>query len=231
VAGVQVDTGTDARGIVPDYVTYCSFLGVLLAWQIVPGSDALFVVGRGLAHGRRSAFWVVLGMTAGAGILQLPLLIAGVASILAASPFAFELLRWGGVLSLIWLGGRLLLRKVRHDCVAAPSTAAPPSKWQAMREGILVNLINPNPLVFMVAFLPQFVDPHRGSVALQLLILGITQKTTGLAILGAMALSAGTVRYWLARHPRLLVLQERFAGLVILVLAVRLLFEGRPARP
>jgi threonine/homoserine/homoserine lactone efflux protein len=79
-----------------------------------------------------------------------------------------------------------------------------------MREGLIANLTNPNPLIFMLAFLPQFVDPERGPVAAQLLVLGATQKATGFAILGATALAAGAVGGWLARRPGWIAWQESF---------------------
>jgi hypothetical protein len=71
----------------------------------------------------------------------------------------------------------------------------------AIREGLVANLANPSPPSFMLAFLPQFVDPSRGSVIAQLLVLGATQKVTGFAVLGATALASGAVGGWLARRP------------------------------
>ena len=110
---------------------------------------------------------------------------------------------------------------------AAPAPA--PSAWKAVREGLVANLTNPHPLVFMLAFLPQFVDPSRGSVTAQLLLLGATQKATGFAVLGATALASGAVGGWLARRPGLVVWQERFAGAVMVALGLRLLVSGARA--
>jgi threonine/homoserine/homoserine lactone efflux protein len=98
-----------------------------------------------------------------------------------------------------------------------------------VREGLVANLTNPHPLVFMLAFLPQFVDPSRGPVAAQLLLLGATQKATGFAVLGATALASGAVGGWLARRPGLVVWQERFAGAVMVALGLRLLVSGARA--
>ena len=98
-----------------------------------------------------------------------------------------------------------------------------------MREGLVANLTNPHPLVFMLAFLPQFVDPSRGPVAAQLLLLGATQKATGLAVLGAAALAPGAAGGWLARRPGLAVWQERFAGAVMVGLGLHLLVSGARA--
>ena len=211
----------------PDTATYAAFLMAVLAMQLVPGPETMLVTSRGIGQGRRVAFWTVLGMTLAAGAIQLPLLALGVASVVRSSPFAFGLLRWAGAAYLAWLGARLLFSRRR----GAPggsgcASEAAPSAFGAMREGLIANLTNPNPLIFMLAFLPQFVDPERGPAAAQLLVLGATQKATGFAILGATAFAAGTVGGWLARRPGWIVWQERFAGAVMIALSVRLLFSG-----
>jgi threonine/homoserine/homoserine lactone efflux protein len=98
--------------------------------------------------------------------------------------------------------------------------------FAALRDGLVANLTNPNPLVFMLAFLPQFVDPARGAVTAQLLLLGATQKATGFVVLGMTALASGTVGRWLARQPDLIVWQERLAGVAMIALGARLLMTG-----
>lgn len=104
--------------------------------------------------------------------------------------------------------------------------AASPSTLAAVRDGLVTNLTNPNSLVLMLAFLPQFVDPARGSATAQLLLFGATQKATGFAVLGATALASGAVGGWLAQRPGFVAWQERFAGAVMVVLGLRLLMTG-----
>jgi threonine/homoserine/homoserine lactone efflux protein len=99
-----------------------------------------------------------------------------------------------------------------------------------MREGLIVNLTNPNPLVFMLAFLPQFVDPAQGSVTVQLLVLGATQKATGLAVLGATAAASGAAGSFLARRPGFVVWQQRLAGAVMIALGLRLVVSTAMGR-
>jgi threonine/homoserine/homoserine lactone efflux protein len=91
----------------PDLTTYLAFLAAVLVMQITPGPDMALVIGRGVGQGRRVAFCTVLGFMA-AGLIQVPLLVLGVASLLYASPLAFELMRWLGAAYLIWLGVKLL---------------------------------------------------------------------------------------------------------------------------
>jgi threonine/homoserine/homoserine lactone efflux protein len=106
------------------------------------------------------------------------------------------------------------------------------SAWGALREGAINNLTNPKPLMFMFAFLPQFVDPAQGAVWMQLLVLGALQKLCGVAVLGSAAVASGAIGGWLARRPGVLAWQERFTGIVMVVLGVRLLLAGdaRPTR-
>lgn len=216
----------------PDLPTFLTFYAAVLALQLAPGPDMALVIARGVGQGRRTAFLSAVGMTALAGMVQLPLLAFGVASLVQASPLAFDLLRWTGAAYLVWLGARLLLRAGRHR-VAMAGTARRVSDAAALREGMFSNLANPKPMVFMLAFLPQFVDPVNGwPVTAQMLALGAVQKASGLVILGSIALGVGTLGGWLARRPGLLAWQERFAGLAMMALGLHLALtgDGRPVR-
>lgn len=95
---------------------------------------------------------------------------------------------------------------------------------------MIANLMNPWPMTFMIAFLPQFVDPARGSVTLQLLLLGATQKFTGLLVLGTYAIAAGTLGAWIMRRPRVGLWQQRIAGGFIVLLGLRMAFGGGSSR-
>jgi threonine/homoserine/homoserine lactone efflux protein len=118
------------------------------------------------------------------------------------------LLRWVGAAYLMWLGVRLIRAAARGEGM---SSAAPEiSAWRAMREGAINSLTNPKSLLFMFAFLPQFVDPGTSPVWLQLLLLGAIQKLSGIFSLGGVALASGSVGAWLARRPAFVIWQERF---------------------
>jgi threonine/homoserine/homoserine lactone efflux protein len=217
--------------VMPDLATYLAFLAAVLVMQVTPGPDMALVIGRGVGQGRRVAFCTVLGFMV-AGLIQVPLLVLGIASLLHASPLAFDLMRWLGAAYLIWLGARLLWSSRQGSSLAQSAAGARSSALSAVRDGLINNLTNPKALLFMFAFLPQFVSPDRGSVAAQLLVLGLTQKATGLLVQGSVALASGAVGGWLARKPGFLVWQERFAGFVMVGLGLRLLLagDGRPAR-
>ena len=205
--------------------TFLAFYAAVLAIQLSPGPDMLLVIGRGVGQGRRTAFMSAVGMTLVAGFVQLLLLALGIASLVQASPFAFEMLRWLGAAYLIWLGFRLVVGSGRHRRSVAVARSI--SDAAALREGTINNLTNPKALAFLFAFLPQFVDPANGwPVAVQLLLLGVVTKLSNFAILSTVALGAGTFGRWLARRPALIAWQERFAGVVMVGLGLRLALSG-----
>ncbi|RFB91589.1 lysine transporter LysE [Rhizobium leguminosarum bv. trifolii] len=211
-----------------DVDTFFTFYVAVLAIQLSPGPDMMLVIGRGVGQGRRTAFLNAIGITLLAGAIQISLLILGVASLLQASPLAFDILRWAGAAYLIWLGARLLFGAGRHGGgVRAAPRSGTAAAAAALREGTINNLINPKALVFLFAFLPQFVNPESSwPVAVQLLLLGVVTKLSNFVILGTIAFGAGTLGGWLSRRPMLIVWQERFAGVVMILLGLRLALSG-----
>ncbi|MER9118376.1 LysE family translocator [Mesorhizobium sp. M0954] len=206
-----------------DPASWAAFLGTVILMQMPPGPDSLLVMARGIGQGRDVALFTVLGMTIGAGMVQLPLLALGISSLLQASPLAFAMLRWMGAAYLVWLGSRLVLQPSAGVAVEEPRSVGP---LVAAREGMIANLINPWPITFMVAFLPQFVDPARGSVTLQLLLLGGSQKITGVLVLGTYALASGTLGAWIMRRPKVRLWQQRVAGCFVVCLGIRMAVGG-----
>ena len=124
--------------------------------------------------------------------MHVALAVVGVGALLASSPRAFGVVRWAGALYLAWLAVRTLLARppAADDDVAAPP-AAPPR--QLVTDGFVVNVLNPKTALFFLAFLPQFVEPARGAVAGQLLVLGLTFIAIAVASDLSYALLAGSV--------------------------------------
>ena len=212
----------------PDVSTFLTFLLALAVLEITPGPDMMLIIARGVGQGRRTALLTVVGMIFVAGVVQVSLLVLGLASLVAAYPSALTALQWAGAAYLIYLGARMIRASFGH----APDgrlKARPVSGWKAVREGTLNSLTNPKSLLFMFTFLPLFVDPTRGPVWLQLLVLGSIQKLVGIFSLGGVALASGTVGQFLHRWPKLLAWQERFTGIVLLGLGVRLLLSASPS--
>jgi len=91
-----------------DTAHWIAFVGTVILLQMPPGPDSMLVIARGIGQGRSIALFTVLGMTVGAGMVQLPLIAVGVTSLIRASPLAFAALQWMGAAYLVWLGLRLI---------------------------------------------------------------------------------------------------------------------------
>jgi len=205
----------------PDLPTYLGFVAAVLLMQAVPGPDTILVAARGMGQGLRIALATVFGMTVLAGLIQLPLLALGIGEIAQSHPAIFDVIRVAGAAYLVWLGLGYIFRSGRASSEPLPRDATSP--WRAATQGMVINLMNPNPLIFMLAFLPQFVDPARGAVVMQLLVLGATQKVTGFGVLGAVALAAGRVGDRVAARSGIARWQVRVAGAILVVLGAWLL--------
>lgn len=209
----------------PHLSTLLTFIAALLVLEITPGPDMMLVVARGIGQGRRVAMLTVIGMVFVAGVVQVGLLVLGIASLLSACPANLTLLQWLGAAYMLFLGGRMILDSLGCGAKYKPAPASVPG-WRAVREGAVNSLTNPKSLLFMFAFLPQFVDPAVGPVWAQLLLLGAIQKLAGILSLGSVALASGSIGQLLHRWPRLLVWQQRFTGAVLVALGLRLIASG-----
>jgi threonine/homoserine/homoserine lactone efflux protein len=160
----------------PDLTTYLAFLVAVLAYQLSgPGPDMLLVMSRGFGQGRRTALSTAFGCVA-AGLIQVPLLALGLASLVASSPVTNGMLRWAGAAYLFYVGLTLLLSQRTAAYGGIDNSPPCVSMGMAFRQGMVCNLTNPTVLAFMLAILPQFAHSSAGSVVAQILILGATMK-------------------------------------------------------
>ncbi|TIT04277.1 MAG: LysE family translocator [Mesorhizobium sp.] len=209
----------------PELPTYLAFLVAVLGYQLSgPGPDMLLVISRGIGQGWRAALATATGCVF-AGVIQIPLLAMGLASLVTSSPVAYGLLQLLGAAYLIAIGTQFLLMRKGAETTHTV-TAKKGGLAGAFRQGMICNLTNPTALVFMLAVLPQFVHSSTGSPAMQFIVLGATMKATGLVILGAVALASGAVGRWLARNAGFLVWQERLAGAIMIAVGIKLLLAA-----
>lgn len=194
------------------------------AWVIAlsPGSGAVLSMSHGLSYGVRRASVTILGLQAGL-LFTLVVAGAGLGALLLASETAFTAVKVVGALYLLWLG----LQQWRSPVAAGPGAVqvAPMSARRRFLAGALTNATNPKGIVFMVAVLPQFIDPAR-PLALQLLILGATTSAVDLVVMhGYAALAAHMQR--LFRSTRAARWQNRFFGGVLMAVGAALFFVRR----
>jgi threonine/homoserine/homoserine lactone efflux protein len=211
--------------VIVDPQLYALFLTAALLLTLAPGPDTMFVMGAGLGGGARGGLLASAGIMTGL-LVHLALALVGVSALIAASPLAFDMLRWAGAAYLIWIGVPLVVRAWRaREAPLASEPARPAARvyWQ----GLTTNLMNPKVAIFYVAFLPQFVAPELGGAPLQLLVLGLTHWLMGLPYLCAVALASGSTAAWLRRSPTTRRVLDVLSGLVFVGLALRLMLVKR----
>jgi len=203
--------------------TWLLFVVACIALAVTPGPNLVYLVARTVAQGRGAGFVSLAGTTTGflAHVLAAAF---GLSALLAAVPYAYDAVRYAGAAYLAWLAWTTW-----RDAKPLPQGAAaqPAPAGALYRAGLATSLLNPKVALFQLALFPQFVDPSRGSVLAQSLVLGATQLvivagSDGLCVLAAAQLKrafSGATR-WAAWSKRLL------AG-VFGALALRLLIESR----
>jgi threonine/homoserine/homoserine lactone efflux protein len=210
---------------VPEPQTLVLFALASLALIAVPGPSVIYIVTRSISQGRRAGLVSVLGIEAGA-LVHVIAAAVGVSALVASSATAFTVLKYAGAAYLVYLGIRKLRERPGAD-LESPETR---TDRRLFWEGALVNALNPKTATFFVAFLPQFIDPARGSVALQALVLGCLFVAVAVVSDAVWALLAGTVGRRL-RNGRGQTALARVSGGVYLGLgAAAAVAEGRPTR-
>jgi threonine/homoserine/homoserine lactone efflux protein len=176
-----------------DLTSLALFMTATLALNLAPGPDMLYVSTRSLTQGRRAGVISALGIAAGS-VVHTVAIASGLAALLHAVPLAYDIVRFAGAAYLIWLGVQALRNK------AGPVSGKPldrASEWTIFRQGAVTNVLNPKVALFFLAFLPQFVDPQHGSVALQIVVLGCLFNCSGTLVNIAVAYLAASAGRWL----------------------------------
>lgn len=185
-----------------------------LALIVVPGPNVLYIVTCGINQGRGAAVASVLGVGT-ATLVHIGAAAAGLSALLVSSALAFDVVKYLGAAYLVYLGVRTILGKGEVQIEHARGTDP---LWQVYRQGVVVNLLNPKTALFFLAFLPQFVDPARGGVAAQILVLGTIFLLLGGCMDLVYALLSGALGGWLRRRPAFLRRQRYVTGGVYLLL-------------
>lgn len=177
-----------------DPLTLLAFIPAGLALNLTPGADMMFCLGLGMRAGPRPALAASAGISAG-GMVHVTLAGLGLGAMIAALPWAFDAIRWIGVAYLLWLAWNALSQTPQNP------TTTPMRAARAFRQGMLVNLTNPKVILFVLAFVPQFIDPAR-AILPQFLIYGLVLALGGFVINGAVGVFAGGLGRRFATSPR-----------------------------
>jgi threonine/homoserine/homoserine lactone efflux protein len=192
---------------------------------VIPGPGVLFIVGRALAHGRRTAVATAAGHALGNYVIAACVAV-GLGSVLERSAQVFFAVKLAGAAYLVWLG----VHAIRHRASLADALSAPVrahAGWLALRDGFVVGITNPKTFILFGAILPQFVNREAGHVPGQMLLLALVSVSIGLVSDSTWGLAASGVRAWFACSPRRFALVGGAGGLAMIGVGVAVVLTGR----
>ena len=183
---------------------FAAFAALTFLMVIVPGPSVLFTISRALTVGRRDALLTVVGNAMGV-YTQVVAVAFGLGALVTTSAALFTAIKLGGAIYLVYLGVQAIRKRHKlSDAIAAEVRVAPGKTLTVIRDGIVVGFANPKSIVFLAAILPQFVDTAAGSVATQMLLLGICLPVIALVCDSGWAFAAGSARDWFASSRAIL---------------------------
>jgi len=209
--------------VIPSAASIGLFAVAAALLLLTPGPAVLFIVARSVEQGRIAGLASVFGITTGTLVHVLASTL-GLSALLASSALAFAIVKYAGAGYLIYIGVRRMLR--RTDAQASPSKLPKRTLGRLYRDGFIVNLLNPKTALFFLAFLPQFVDPARGAVPIQIAFLGLMFTFMGLTSDALYALVAGTAGVWVKRQSRYWDWERYVTGGVFIGLGVTAALAG-----
>ena len=191
---------------------------------LTPGPNLLYLVSRTLCQGRAAGVVSLAGTTTGFGV-HIVAAALGLSAVLAAVPVLYDAIRWAGAAYLVWLAVDAL--RAGGAGLFAPRALPPMSAGTLYRTGVLTSILNPKVALFYLALLPQFVDPARGSVLAQALLLGLLQIVV--AVIGDLlfVFAASRVARWLNERPRWATAQRWVLASVFMAIAAKLALDSR----
>lgn len=214
----------------PDLPQLTLYVAAAFLLAITPGPGIFYVAARTLSGGRAEGIASSIGTGLG-GMVHVVAGSLGVSAIVLASAELFTALKLLGAAYLVWIGIRTIQNARREAVIVVSGQDAVPAigAHRAFREGILVEALNPKTAAFFLAFVPQFVDPANGSVALQFVTLGLV--SVALNTLGdvVVAFTAGRIREATAARPSFVPRLRTASGAAMVALGVGLALAKRPA--
>ena len=189
---------------------------------VIPGPAVTYVISRSIGHGRAAGLISVMGIVTGT-LCHVVAAALGISALLASSAVAFQFVKYLGAAYLIYLGIKTLRR---NDEQLVTGDTGETKLIRIYGQGLLVNLLNPKTALFFLAFLPQFVDPWRGHVTLQILQLGILFALMGWCSDSVYAVIAGIVAERIRGSLRLRRAQRNVSGGALIALGLASAFSG-----
>ncbi|WP_409934616.1 LysE family translocator [Mesorhizobium amorphae] len=191
---------------------------------LTPGPNMVYLISRSLSQGPKAGL-ISLGGVAVGFLFYVFSAAFGITALLLAVPYAYDALRLAGALYLLYLAWQALRPGGRSPFQVRDLPRDRPRKLFMM--GLMTNLLNPKVAVLYLSLLPQFIDPEKGQVLSQLLVLGVTQIAISLSVNAVIAVTAGSIAVFLAGRPLWMLIQRWLMGTVLAALAVRMATESQ----
>jgi threonine/homoserine/homoserine lactone efflux protein len=208
----------------PDPSSLLGFALLCFGMVLTPGPNMMYLVSRSICQGRKAGL-VSLGGVALGFVLYMLCAAFGITALLLAVPFAYDAIRFAGALYLLWLAWVAVRPGGRSPFQVKTLAEDSPRKLFVM--GFVTNLLNPKVAVMYLSLLPNFIDPTRGNILLQALVLGSTQIVISVGVNALIAVSAGSIASFLTHRPSFAVVQRWIMATVLAGLAVRMATEAR----
>ena len=207
---------------------FLAFAAMSLLVIVIPGPSVLFVIGRALAHGRRTAVATAVGNVFGSYLLVVAVAI-GIGSLVERSVTLYLAVKLAGAAYLVYLGVQAFRHRgqLKASAIRTQPTGPARGDLRTVLDGVLVGVTNPKGVVFFAAVLPQFVDHTAGHVPLQMLLLGLIPISIGLVTDTLWGLTASAARTWFARSDRRLSMIGGAGGFAMIGLGLTVAVTGR----
>jgi threonine/homoserine/homoserine lactone efflux protein len=205
----------------PDTATLAVFIVACIILLVTPGPAVLYIVTRSIDQGRAAGVLSALGISLGT-LVHVAAAALGLSALLVSSVMALNLVKYLGAAYLVIIGIRTLLT---HPSLQADVTTTPLPRQTIFWQGMVVNILNVKLALFILAFLPQFIDPAR-PVAPQILFLGGLLVILGFTSDSLYALTSGTLGSWLKRNGAFLRFQRYVAGVSYIGLGITAALTG-----
>ena len=203
-----------------DLTFWLPFLLASIALNIAPGPDLLYILTKTIRHGKKVGFASAVGVCTGA-LFHVFIASLGLSAILVSSSLAFSLVKYIGAAYLLYLAFQAF-RSSGYDFQIDVLTEKPESVFQAFKQGVLIDILNPKVAIFFMAFLPQFLREDAGSVSVQLFYLGLIVIVVAIIVEVLYVLETDKISAKLRSSKRFSIWLDRTVGVVFAGLGIKL---------
>jgi threonine/homoserine/homoserine lactone efflux protein len=206
-----------------DQTTLITYLAVLTGFVFIPGPAVLMTLARSASSGTRVGVATGIGIAVG-DLAHTVMAVLGLSALLLASAVLFNIIKYIGAAYLVYLGIKAIIERIDGPSDMRTATITVP---RAFRQAVLAEILNPKSAIFFLAFLPQFVQTHKGAVPLQLTILGSLFVVMGLFSTMIFAIGAARIGGFLRKNSAIARWQGKAVGAIYCALGIRLALQDR----